>query len=376
MLERLEKEIKHKDKELDHKGAKSVEKSRNSSQKHIEMLGSQTASFDSTGGKMSGADDPYVVYRGVLHRLHKQCIDENNHRNELINVQTNFETFEHHIVTVLQEAMEKFTQLTAGQGEKVRALHTDMLHCMQNVPQEFEWKGFTARQGDRLMDPNGPPKSVDSMRFANMDHGSTKPLIEGSLERKSRNKMSWKYSNSYYVVTPAKFLHEFKDSDDARNEPKPELSIYLPEATIGEPNGQKFNVKGKDRSKGLSGKLAGSSELAFKAHTADDARKWFEVIKDVAGATGPAALASPGAESPGGVISEETEPATADAPQESGVHGDEKAAVEETPSTPVAGPADSGTEKMQIPPAGTDPAAMSSQPATTPAAEEKKMEAA
>lgn len=125
---------------------------------------------------------------------------------------------------------------------------------------------------------------------------STKPLIEGSLERKSRNKLSWGYNTAYYVVTPSKFLHEFRDSDNVRRDPVPELSIYLPDAVIGLPHGDKFNIKGKDRSKHMGGKLAGTSELAFKAHSPAEAMKWFEVIRNVAGATGPPAERSPGSE--------------------------------------------------------------------------------
>ena len=297
VLERLHKEIKHKVKELAHgaqKGAKEVEKARNTTQKHIELLGQQTASFDSAGGKMAtGVDDPYVVKRGVLHRLSKQVLEENAHRNETLAVQNNFEDFERHVVGVLQQAIEAFVRLAAGQGEKARSLHSDMLGAIQRVPPDFEWKAFISRSGDRLVDPNENPRIVDAITFPNMDHTSTAPLIEGSLDRKSRNKLAWGYSTAYYVVTPAKFLHEFKDTDNSRHEPKPELSIYLPDATIGQPNGEKFNIKGKDKSKSLSSKLTGSSELAFKAHTAADAENWFKVIKDVAGATGPVTPLSP-----------------------------------------------------------------------------------
>ena len=110
--------------------------------------------------------------------------------------------------------------------------------------------------------------------------------LPAALERKSRNKLSWGYTTGYYVITPSKFLHEFKDDDNLRRDPVPELSIFLPDAVIGAPHGEKFNVKGKDRS-GAMGKFAGTSELAFKAHSAAEAEKWFDVIRKVAGATGP-----------------------------------------------------------------------------------------
>ncbi|EJT80856.1 PH domain-containing protein [Gaeumannomyces tritici R3-111a-1] len=289
ILERLHKEIKHKSKELSQgaqKSAKEVEKARNITQKHIELLGQQTAGFESTGGKLDPAHDPFVIHRGVMHRLNKQVMEENNHRNDLIAVQNNFLAFETHVVQVMQQAMEVFNQFAGGQAEKMGALYADMLGACQRIPPEFEWKGFVARNQDRLVNPNDDPRSVDSVTFANQDHSSTQPLIEGSLERKSRNKLSWGHQTGYYVVTPSKFLHEFKESDFLRKDPVPELSIYLPDAVIGTPNGDKFNIKGKDQAKGFSSRLVGNAELSFKAHSAADAEKWFEVIKNVAGATG------------------------------------------------------------------------------------------
>ncbi len=36
-----------------------------------------------------------------------------------------------------------------------------------------------------------------------------------------------------------------------RHDPTPELSIYLPDAVVGAPSGDKFNIKGRDRNPGL-----------------------------------------------------------------------------------------------------------------------------
>ena len=291
VLERLNKEIKNKTKELSHgaqKSAKEVEKCRNATQKHIELLGQHTAAFEASGGRMHSAlEDPYVIHRGVLHRLTLQVLEENNHRNDLIAVQNNFLAFETHVVSVVQQAMEAFNAFASSQAEKTRALFSDMLGAAQRIPPDFEWKQFLARSGDALENPNEDPRTVESIQFPNMDHQATRPLIEGSLERKSRNKLAWGTQTAYYVVTQAKFLHEFKDSDTSRRNPTPELSLYLPDAMIGTPSGDKFNIKGKDKAKTLGSKIVGSSELAFRAHSPADALKWFEVIRNAAGATAP-----------------------------------------------------------------------------------------
>jgi hypothetical protein len=297
ILDRLHKEIKNKAKELSsgaQKSAKEVEKARNTTQKHIELLGQHTASFESSFGKVDAHNDPYVIQRGVFHRLNKQVLEENNNKHDLISVQNNFATFENHVIEVMQQALMSFNQFVGAQMEKNRALYADMLGAAQRVPMDFEWVNFATRNQHMLVDPDSPDRTVDAIRFPNENHKSTKPLIEGTLSRKSRNKLSMAgYSTGYYVVTPSKFLHGFKDNDNYRHDPTPDISIYLPDATIGATNGDKFNVKGKDVSKGLGSKLSGSSEIAFKAHTPADAQKWFEIISSTAGAApGKAALTS------------------------------------------------------------------------------------
>lgn len=296
ILERLHKEIKAKAKELQTgaaKGAKAVDTARNNTQKHIELLGQQTANFESTGGKMAAHQDPYVVHRQVYHRLNKQLLEENNTHHDLLAVQDNFAHFENHVIEIIQQALMTFNQIVSGQHQKNINIYGDMLEAAQRVPPDFEWANFTMRSAHLLQDPTAPDRTIDHVNFPNQDHKSTQPLIEGTLTRKSRNKLSMSgWTSHYYVVTPSKFLHEFKDNDNFHTDPQPELSIYLPDAVIGATSGEKFNVKGKDISKGLGSKLSGSSEIAFKAHTPADAERWSEIIRNAAGATGPSNLLS------------------------------------------------------------------------------------
>lgn len=316
VLDRLHKEIKNKAKELQQgalRGAKEVEKARQLTQKHIEQLAGQVAAFEATGGRLGPHEDPYVLQRGVLHRLHHQVVEENNHRNDLLAVQTNFQTFEGHVIQVLQQAMEAFHQFVGGQAERTNALYADMLGAAQRIPPGSEWTAFVERNVDIIVDPRDPPRDFNTLTFANQDHQATHPVIEGSLERKSRNKLSWGYSAGYYVVTPSRFLHEFRDTDNFRKDPLPELSLYLPDATVTQPTGDKFTIKGKDRSGTVGGKLTGTSELHFKAHSPDEAEKWFYIIRDVA------AAAHPGDSASASVSSLPTSPALVSSPTMGGV---------------------------------------------------------
>ena len=265
------------------KGSKEVDKARNTTQKHIELLGQHTASFSSSGGKVDPSNDPYILQRGVKHRLNKQVLEENNNRHDILAVQDSFQQFEAHIIQTFQQAMEAFLQFVGGQSERQKGMYGDMVATTQRIPPDFEFKGFVHRNNNTLIDPSTPQRSVSNISFPNQDHLSTQPLISGSLERKSRAALKG-YSTYYYVITRSKYLHEFKDDDDVKKDPTPELSLYLPDCTVGGINGEKFNVKGKDTSKGKVGStLAMSHELSFKAHTASDAEKWWNIIREAAG---------------------------------------------------------------------------------------------
>lgn len=219
-----------------------------------------------------------------MHRLNKQIIEENNNRNDLIAVQNSFAEFEAHIIQTLQQGMGIFLQTMNNQSEKTKGMYGDMVGTAQRVPPGFEWEGFVKRNNTVLIDPNSPKRNINSVTFPNMQHNSTQPLIAGSLDRKGKVlKMKW--NTGYYVITPSKYLHEFETDDDFQKDPTPENSLYLPESTVGYLDGQKFTVKGKDSSKGKVPGMKGmmSHDFQFRAHTAQDAARWYEVIRQAAG---------------------------------------------------------------------------------------------
>ncbi|EXJ76441.1 uncharacterized protein A1O5_00949 [Cladophialophora psammophila CBS 110553] len=287
ILERLHAEIKNKNKEISGatgKGTKAVEAARTQSQKHIELLGQQAAHFDSAGGKVSAHHDPYVVKRGTLHRLNKQLLEENSNRQDLIAVQNSFAKFESHVVQTVQTALNSYNQFMSGQADRQKAMFGDIASTASNIPLDFEWNGFTKRNQHILVNPNAPPRTMEGVSFPNEKHRSTKPLVEGTLERKSRGMGALKgYSSGYYAVTPAGYLHEYKDNDNFHKDPSPEVSLYLPDCIIGAVDGLKFTIKGKDSSGSKLGqKMAITSDFQFKAHTNSDAQQWHSIIASFA----------------------------------------------------------------------------------------------
>ena len=286
LFNRLHQEIKNKSKELAKgagKGSKLVDKARKTTKKHIEVLGQQTANFDTIGGKVEAQNDPYVLQRQVYHRLNRQVMEENNNRQDLLSVQNSFASFEAHILQSIQQGMGQFNTVVSKQAEATKAMYGDMVGTSQRIPRDFEWNGFLKRNIGVLIDPEAPTRSVQNITFPNQNHRATQPLIAGSLDRKSKLQMG-RYKTSYYAVTPSKYLHEFSTDDDFAKDPSPDLSLFLPDCVISAIQGEKFAVKGKDMSKNKIGiKGITTHEYSFKAHTAPDAGKWWNVIRAAAG---------------------------------------------------------------------------------------------
>lgn len=339
IFERLHSEVKNKTKELNKgagKASKAVDKARNDSQKHIEMLGQYAASFDSRGGHVKPAEDPYLIQRQVYHRLHKQVIEENNNRDDMISVQNEFAQFEAHVLQTIQQGLQQFNQVMAHQADQQRNMYGDMAATASRIPPDFEWKGFLQRNNHLLVDPNGPKRSIENITFANQDHPSTRPLIAGSLERKG--KLLKRYEAGYYVVTPSKYLHEFRSDDDFAKDPTPENTLYLPECLVGAVDGNTFTLKGKDQSKGAFNKMSMSHDYSFKAHTTTDARKWHDVIWGVSGGSTSSAPSSPAV---GGDEKDTTSPVSPAGSQTTGtIAGAES---EKTSTTTMGSPTTSNT---------------------------------
>lgn len=241
-----------------------------------------TAHYESTGGSLKAHEDPYIIQRGVHHRLNNQIIEENNNRSDLIAVQNNFAQFEAHVLATIQTALGQLNQVVGTQCEQVRNMYAEMTGNAQTIAPDFEWNGFIRRNNNTLIDPNAPPRSIENTGFANQNHRSTQPVIAGSLERKG--KLLKKYDTAFWVVTPSKYMHEFKTDDDFAKDPAPETSLYLPDCVIGALDGPKFNVKGKDASgSSIGNKLSMSHEFAFRAKTPQEAERWYEAIRSAAG---------------------------------------------------------------------------------------------
>src|SRR5271169_1502003 len=98
-----------------------------------------------------------------------------------------------------------------------------MVAIAMQVPPEKEWENFSNREPS-LLKPDYKPLDPARVSFPFSDHKLTKPVIEATLERKSR--MLKRRITSFYVLSATGFLLEYKDYDPITH-PEPTLSLKL-----------------------------------------------------------------------------------------------------------------------------------------------------
>lgn len=260
--------------------------------KAIEALGTHSATLETSQTKQDAKHDPYLLHRQVHHKLLRQVRDENSLQDNSARMQDDFTIFEAAIVTTIRDVVtgydinvaQRESQVIKGWSSAIAKTATDSA-----ANPNREWQSFAQREKGRLVDPSLPKRSVRSIGFTGKGAAISTPLREGQLQKKG--KMLKKYDTMYYVLTPAGYLHEYRDGNQ-ENESDPSLSIYLPDATIGAHSAAGMSDLGDTHKKNkgenkfnilTKGGLTGKTEYVFKASTPEECVAWWEALQKASG---------------------------------------------------------------------------------------------
>lgn len=284
ILDRLLIEIKNKMQDLERAPSqisRALKKARQATKKHIALLGRKTHSYDvAAHKKIERLDDPYLARRGVDKRLSEQVEMENTERQDILKMQDSFLWFEMHVLHTVQATLAKLFQHVDGRLDRQKILYGDILCTAQLIRPDMEWNEFIKRNNrTTLLDPDSLPRVSTSIKFPNMDHEATKPLIKGTLKCLSRSGTTNDYG--YYVVTLAGYLHEFENNSvELFSYPVSRLSLYLPDCTVKQIDPFTFSVKGVDVSGGKIGStIHAKFEYKFRIQTSSGAYEWCTTIQ-------------------------------------------------------------------------------------------------
>ncbi|PWN18503.1 hypothetical protein BCV69DRAFT_285132 [Microstroma glucosiphilum] len=198
----------------------------------IAQLAKSITALKNTPLSVNARQDPHLLNAAVLDQLVRQVHAENQLQKSILIMQQASAHFEEGIVRSLQSAWATYdTWQTQTVAEIQKTWEGPALEFRSLFPNK-EWVAFAARS-DCLLDPDTPFRNPEAIEYPGKGDPSVMAVHEGFLERKKRYTKA--YNGSYYILTPAGFLHDMGQSSDpatlARRNPT--FSLFLPECTLG-----------------------------------------------------------------------------------------------------------------------------------------------
>jgi hypothetical protein len=232
----------------------------------------------------------YLANVAVAYQLKRQVLEENLLHKSIIMMQQNSAHFEEGIVRAIQSAWQTFDEWKARASVPSQEIFSSLSAHLAALSPDHEWIQFAAR-ADHLLHPETPLRDPELINYPLKGDPSVIPAHTGYLERKKR--LTRTYTEGYFVLTPAGFLHEFSSSDpNLRAGQIPSWSLFLPECTLGpashtrarvnkfhiecNPDGQGTIKTGSFR--GLLG-AEGTKAWSFRARSRDDMMEWWNDIR-------------------------------------------------------------------------------------------------
>jgi len=257
------------------------------STKLIAELSKDIAMFKNTPMSVTAKDDPYVSNMSVARQLQKQVHEENALQKSIIIIQQNSAHFEQGIVRAIQSAWQTYDEWQTRASSQTEDVLRGLATHMGSLAPDREWIAFAARS-DHLLDPDTPLRNPEHVEYPSKEDPSVIPVHTGNLERKKRFTRS--YSESYFVLTAAGYLHQYPSSDPTARI-TPIFSLFLPACTLGPPSSSttsrshKFHIETKKDGTGtLSSKTStilgrSSSAYTFRARSHEDMMEWWNDIR-------------------------------------------------------------------------------------------------
>jgi hypothetical protein len=298
-MQKLKAEIKAHIKNVQNdtgKLAVGVAQEREISTRLVGELANDVSSLKNTPMNLASKNDPYLANQAVARQLQRQVLEENLLQKSIVIMQQNSAHFEEGIVRSIQSAWQTFDEWQSRASVASQEIFRTLSAHLASLAPDREWIQFAARS-DHLLDPDTPLRDPELISYPLKGDPSVFPVHTGHMERKKR--FTRAYTESYFVLTPAGFLHEFSTGDP--NVPGglvPSFSLFLPSCTLGpvsstHSKNYKFHIEGRKdglgttKAKsgsfkgllGLAGGGDGSKAWSFRLRSKEDMMEWWNDIR-------------------------------------------------------------------------------------------------
>ena len=222
-----------------------------------------------------------LVSSRAKHDLFYQVNEENALAKSIIIMQQNSVHFDEGIVRAIQSAFDEWqSRMSTAVQDTWRSSASPWPPLRQTV------SAYPLLPVHHLLDPDTPLRNPETIDCPSKEDPSVIPVRVGLLERKKR--WTRAYSESFFVLTAAGYLHEYPSSDpQARITPI--FSLFLPLCTLGPPSSattsrsHKFHIEGRKDATGMrtTGLLGRNSQHAytFRCRSHEEMMEWWNDIR-------------------------------------------------------------------------------------------------
>jgi hypothetical protein len=99
-----------------------------------------------------------------------------------------------------------------------------IMDTFNNIKMDSDWVNFCQQNNEHLVSETAAFRHPDQLQYPNHSHALLQPIYAARMERKS---IVLHYWHEYiYVLTPAGFLHEYRNSQNYPS--KPDATIFVP----------------------------------------------------------------------------------------------------------------------------------------------------
>ena len=214
----------------------------------------------------------------MARQLQRQVLEENLLQKSIVMMQQNSAHFEEGIVRSIQSAWQTFDEWQSRASVASQEIFRNLSLHLASLAPDREWIQFAARS-DHLLDPDTPLRDPELISYPLKDDPSVFPVHTGHMERKKR--FTRAYTESYFVLTPVGFLHEFSTGDpNSMGGLVPSFSLFLPSCTLGpvsspRTKNNKFHIEGRKDGMGTTKSKSGSFKgLIGRGDGADGSKSW------------------------------------------------------------------------------------------------------
>ncbi|CAO3639440.1 unnamed protein product [Cunninghamella echinulata] len=196
--------------------------------RRLHKLAQQLAYFDRYPDNGSTKEDPWLINTRVVKQVMKVYQQENKMHEAIVILQREVMTLEKQIIEELRNFFTELYKLREESSLGIDRGMEQLLQIVNNVANDQDWIYFSQHCKNQLISEYAVYRHPDKLQYPNHSHPLVHPLYAASMERRSSVLHNW--SEYIYVLTPAGFLHEYRNPKSYPSHPT--STIFIPDYNV------------------------------------------------------------------------------------------------------------------------------------------------